>query len=279
LREIAVELDAAIMVSEYDVVANDGINAGIGHVNAVLGLGIAGYVVGDQQVVIVAGQDAPFPAIIRPAIFDDDSLGVDGSIPNGADPRPGNRSAAGRIQYLKPRDRDIAAAFQVDPIGGIEIAAIDYNPRIRLKRDRGAGRPALGEVPTQAEPRVGAGPDCYRVPGHYGVARVLQRKPRSGARPGVVVIPGGSDEVAVENDPRFQQFQVEAASLYAAHFQRPAFLVRRPTRAAPGYETETRWQPIRHLAPSPFRGGGPFGRTRVRRYSGTFNFGRRGLEN
>src|SRR5262249_60723092 len=110
---------------------------------------------------------------------------------------------AGHVEAV---DRDVAGAFQVDPVRRAVVGLSDGNPGVGPEGDRLAGSATGAEV----EAGVSAGTDEDGVAGPGGVGGLLQGLPGSQGGPGRSVIAGGGDIEGAEDFTRLERFDPEA---------------------------------------------------------------------
>ncbi len=190
LTQIAVHVNAIPIIPKDGVSPNDGINAGIGNVNAVLNLGIGSDVVLDQHPVFVAGENAPVAAVVGGVVLDNHALGIGDAVGDGPDAGARDRAPAG-ILHVEALHRDVARAFQVDAVGGVGISRVDDDAGLSVPDNRRAGRAVLGKIPAHRKAGVGPGLHGDHVARHQLIGGVLQGQPGSRAGAGVRVLSRG----------------------------------------------------------------------------------------
>src|SRR5262245_9722630 len=187
LAQVAIHMDAGLMIPKADVSPNDGIDAGIGYIDAMLSLRIAGDVILNQNAVFVTGENAPGAAAIGGVILNNNALRISGSA-NRSNSGSRDAAAADRILNVKSVNRDVTAALQVNPIRGLIVPAIDDDARIGLKNDWISSRTALGKIPTQNEAVVRPRAHDGGITGDHQFGGSLNGQKGSRIRSGVAVV-------------------------------------------------------------------------------------------
>ena len=142
-------VDAGVVIAKNRVAADDGIDASVADINAVLDLRVGAGVVLNEDAVFMAGEDAPGAAIVGQAVLDHDALGVVHSITDGADAGAGD-GAARRIFDPEAFHNDVAGALEINPVGSVNVIRIDDHAGVGLESNGISGRPVLRKVPALA---------------------------------------------------------------------------------------------------------------------------------